>query len=153
MQARTPLWLSHHFPNEYDRCAVVAGRHVCRRCATFYPICFGVMALALLGVSWPRWLDPWLLWLLPIPVVVEWWLEHLDKISYSAWRNTAFSALCAPAVGVGLARYLADRGDTLFWSVVITYGVVCLTPMLISRKRRRATTGAASSRTAAGSVR
>ena len=26
--ADTPLWLSHHHPEAYDRCAVVAGRHV-----------------------------------------------------------------------------------------------------------------------------
>lgn len=30
--ADTPLWLSHHWPGEYDRCAMVARRHICRRC-------------------------------------------------------------------------------------------------------------------------
>ena len=36
--ADTPMWLSHHWPSDYDRCAVVAGRHVCRRCLVLYPL-------------------------------------------------------------------------------------------------------------------
>lgn len=154
MQSRTPLWLSHHFPAEYDRCVRVGGRHVCRRCAVFYPVCFATMFLALAGARWPAGLDPWLLWLLPVPVVAEWWLEHLGSIRYSMWRSTAFTLLCAPAVGVGLARYMRHPGDALFWAVVFTYGVICLTPMLISRRHRRERTRSEKpARTAAGPVR
>lgn len=132
---------------------VVGRRHVCRRCAFFYPTCFAVMLLALAGIRWPVTLDPWLLWLLPVPVVTEWWLDHLGVIDYSPTRNTAFTLMCAPAVGVGLARYMRHPTDVLFWSVVVTYGVICLTPMLISRRRRHAARAAAPPRTAAESVR
>ncbi len=137
MQRRTALWLSHHYPNEYDRCAVVAGRHVCRRCLVFYPVCFAFTALALAGIRWPVQLDAWLLWLLPVPVVLEWWLEHLGWASYSAARNVALTLICAPAVGVGLARYLEDPGDGLFWWVVATYAVVCLLPVLLGARGGR----------------
>ncbi len=111
------------------------------------------MFLALGGISWPDSLDPWLLWLLPVPVVLEWYLEHLGVVRYSSGRNVAFSVLCAPAVGVGLARYMRHPSDLLFWSVVATYGIICLAPVLISRRRRRSTKPADPRRKAAGSVR
>ena len=116
----------------------VGRTHVCRRCAVFYPTCFAAMALALLGVRWPEALDPWLLWLLPVPVVAEWWLEHLQVVRYSASRNVVFSLLCAPAVGVGLARYVVDPSDGLFWWVVGVYAVVCLLPVFIGHRLRTA---------------
>ena len=140
-ERRSPLWLSHHWPEEYDRCVKVGRAHVCRRCLFFYPVCFAVMILALAGVSWPDSLDPWLLWLLPVPVVVDWWLEHLDLVTYSARRQVAFSLLAAPAVGKGLARYLEQPTDRLFWAVVITYAVVCFIPFAIGMKRRSAGPG------------
>ena len=55
------MWLSHHHRENYDRCTVVAGRHVCRRCLWFYPVCFATTLLSLDGVHWPvaycKWCD------------------------------------------------------------------------------------------------
>jgi hypothetical protein len=133
------MWLSHHWPEQYDRCVHIGRSHVCRRCLFFYPTCFAFTALALAGISWPDWLDPWLLWLLPIPVVIEWWLEHLELVRYSGTRQVALSLIAAPAVGKGLARYLEQPTDRLFWAVVTTYAVVCLIPVLIGMKRSRST--------------
>jgi len=133
---RTALWLSHHWPEDYDRCAVVGRSHVCRRCLWFWPTCLGVTVLTLAGVRWPLGLDPWLLFLLPVPVVADWWAEHLELVEYSATRQVALTLVAAPAVGVGLARYLESPGDTLFWSVVAVYAVVCLVPVLIRSRRR-----------------
>ncbi len=136
MEQRTALWLSHHWPEEYDRCVRVGHRHVCRRCAWFWPVSLATMVLALCGVRWPISLDPWLIALLPVPVVLEWWGEQLGVIRYSPSRQVALSALCAPAVGVGLARYLESPGDTLFWAVVAAYAVACLTPVIIGHRLR-----------------
>jgi hypothetical protein len=134
---RTPLWLSHHWPEDYDRCAVVGRSHVCRRCLWFWPTTLAVTVLALAGLRWPGALDPWLLALLPVPVVTEWWLEHLTALRYSAGRQVALTVLAAPAVGIGLARYLESPGDTLFWAVVAAYAVICLIPVLVQGRRRR----------------
>jgi hypothetical protein len=138
VERRTALWLSHHWPEEYDRCVRIGRSHVCRRCLWFWPTCLATTTLALAGVRWPVELDPWLLFLLPVPVVVEWWCEQLDLVRYSARRQVVLTLLCAPAVGVGLARYLESPDDGLFWIVVASYAVICLTPVLIGHARRRA---------------
>jgi hypothetical protein len=165
VERRTPLWLSHHYPDEYDRCVTIGHTNVCRRCSVFWPACFAATLFALVGVRWPEGLDPWLLWLLPVPVVVEWWLERLRLVAYSPWRNTVFSLVCAPAVGVGLARYLLEPSDGLFWTVVAVYAVVCLVPVFLSRisavriradrfgAGRRPTSAESATRRAAGSAR
>ncbi len=137
MERRTALWLSHHWPEDYDRCVRIGHRHVCRRCLWFWPTCLATMMLTLAGLRWPDALDPWLVALLPVPVVIEWWGEHLGLIRYSAARQVPLTLLAAPAVGVGLARYLEHPGDRLFWGVVATYAVLCLVPFLIGPRLTR----------------
>ncbi|MEZ5238786.1 MAG: hypothetical protein R2716_07495 [Microthrixaceae bacterium] len=146
MQPRTPLWLSHHYPAAYDRCIRIGNKHVCRRCSFFYPAAFGVTLAALAGLRWPQSWDAAALFALPIPVVAEWWGEQLGRLRYRPMRNTLLTIVCAPAVGVGLARYLRDPGDGLFWSVVGVYAVVCIAPVLL--RWRRTTRGVNEERTA-----
>jgi hypothetical protein len=131
------MWLSHHWPEDYDRCAPIGGSHVCRRCLWFWPTALAVAALTLAGVRWPTSLDPWFVALLPVPVVVEWWLEQLDRVRYSPSRQVPLSLLAAPAVGVGLARYLQTPADPLFWGVVMTYAVICAVPVFLARRPAR----------------
>ncbi|RUP39443.1 MAG: hypothetical protein EKK60_06955 [Gordonia sp. (in: high G+C Gram-positive bacteria)] len=69
--------------------------------------------------------------------MIEWWGEHLGLIRYSAARQVPLTLLAAPAVGVGLARYLEHPGDRLFWGVVATYAVLCLVPFLIGPRLAR----------------
>ncbi len=139
MERRTPLWLSHHYPGDYDRCCRVGWRHVCRRCLWFYPACFAVAAASVAGWHWPAAWDAWLLWLLPVPVVAEWWAEHLWSTPYAPRRQVVLSLVAAPAVGRGLGRYLIDPGDHLFWTVVISYALVCVVPLLSPRLRHAPT--------------
>lgn len=135
------MWLSHHWPEDYDRCVQLGRLDLCRRCLAFYPVWFTAMVAALAGLRWPTAWDGWILWLLPLPVVVEWWLEHLGRVAYSAARSVALSMLCALGVGVAFARYLRHPGDRLFWCGVVAYGVACLLPLLLTR-RRMGTAGA-----------
>jgi hypothetical protein len=57
--------------------------------------------------------------------VVEWWLEHLGRVSYDPRRQTALGVLAGVALGRGFARYLADPTDLAFWVMVLVYGGAC----------------------------
>ncbi len=123
--AITPIWLAHHFPEAYDRCVLVGDRHVCRRCLALYPVAFTVLALAVGGLAWPGSWDVWILVVLPIPGVIEFVLEQLRVIRYSAVRTWVVTVPLALALGGGFVRYVDSPGDRLFWGVVLGYGFIC----------------------------
>ena len=70
-------------------------------------------------------IDVWLLAVLPLPTVIEWWLEHLGRIEYRPNRQVATTLLAAIALGRGFARYLDNPADLAFWAMVIVYGGSC----------------------------
>ncbi len=118
------LWLTHHAPEQHDRCSLVGGHLVCRRCLWSYPIAITMMVAGLAGLHWPvRW-DAVLLWLLPLPAIVEFVLEHLANLKYHPLRQIVLSSVAGIAFGRGLARYLQHNGDRLFWTVAITYSLI-----------------------------
>lgn len=131
------MWLSHHWSDEYDRCVVVGGRRVCRRCAVLYPLSL-VSALVLgLVASWPERWDPWFLWLLPLPAVIEFVGEQVGVIRHSPRRLVVLTVPLAVACGRLYVRYLDDLGDALVWSVVSTYGCVCVGAWFVKAFRPR----------------
>ncbi len=132
--ADTSMFLSHHWPSRYDRCVVIGGRHVCRRCIVLYPVALAVCALAAAGVTWPTRLDPWVLWLLPLPGVIEFSLDALGVIRHHPWRQGAVSALLAIAYGKVLWRYLQHPGDALAWGVVAVDCGACFVAALVGRR-------------------
>ena len=42
------FWLSHHHPDELNRCFRVSGLHVCARCLGTYPVLFAALLLQFL---------------------------------------------------------------------------------------------------------
>lgn len=130
------MLLAHHPPAAYDRCIRIGGRPVCRRCAVLYPVAFLTTALALLGVAWPARWDPTLLYLLPLPVTLEFVLERFGSLRYRPARQLALTLLAAPALGRGFARYLLNPGDRLFWGMVALFGGASLLALLATRPRR-----------------
>ena len=139
--ADTPMWLSHHWPDQYDRCAVVGGRHVCRRCLFMYPVAMVAAVLAAAGPWWPRDLDAVLIPLLPLPAVVDFVADNLGLVRYSARRQAALSALGAVAAGAGYLRYLERPGDPIVWVTVLVYGAVCLAAVVVGHLRSRSRAG------------
>ena len=122
-QERRAIWRTHHWAAEYDRCAVVGGRHVCRRCLTLYPIALVVMTLSLMGVPpWPAELDVWFVWGLCIPATLDFMAEKLAGVAYSPRRQVIVTALVAVAVGRGLAHEIDDRWTWIFWGPVLVFG-------------------------------
>lgn len=133
----TPMWLSHHWPGQYDRCAVVGGLHVCRRCLVLYPLALVTGILVGLGSWWPHGLDATVLWLFPLPGVVEFVLDNLGRIRYSPLRQVVLSAFGAVAAGVGYVRYLDHTTDRLVWTVVGVYTATCVAGVVVGQLRRR----------------
>ena len=127
------LLLSHHPPSQYDRCFRIGGRHVCRRCAVLYPLAFAVAFASLLGAHWPEAWDRTLLFLLPLPVTLEFVIERLGGIRYHAVRQMAVTLLAAPALGRGLARYWTHQNDRLFWGMVLLFGGSALLALMFGR--------------------
>jgi len=131
----SPLWMAHHYPEDYDRCVVLGRAHVCRRCLVLYPIAFVVMGLALAGGWSSSRLDGWLLAALPLPAVVEFVLEHLGALRYQPVRQMVLTVPLGVALGLGFARYLHDQTDPWFWGVVVAYGGVCILATVLGARR------------------
>lgn len=130
----TPMWLAHHYPEDYDRCVVIGRSHVCRRCAVLYPI---ALAVLLLTAAWPPGgaVDTALLVLLPLPALVELVLEQLGVLRYRPGRQVLVTVPLAIALGRGFARYFDDHTSPLFWGVVLGYSAIGFVAVLIGRRR------------------
>lgn len=134
----TPLWLSHHWAHDFDRCIQVRGRMVCRRCAVLYPVgLLTAAALAIAGTDASS-VPAWLLWLLPLPAVVEWTGEHLGWLRPSPRRLVVVTGLLAVACGGLYVRYLDDHTDAAFLGVFGVYGAWCIAVAVVGARRRRA---------------
>jgi hypothetical protein len=109
---------------------------VCRRCLVLYPTAILVAVVFGLWLPWPDRLDPWLLWLLPLPVVAELAGEHLGLLRHSARRLVAVTVPLGIACGRLYLRYLDDLTDALVLAVVGVYGGLCALLVLFSHSNR-----------------
>lgn len=122
-QASKTLWLAHHWPHRYERCAVVAGRHVCRRCLWFYSISLLTLAAAAIGVSpWPATWDPILVWILSLPATIEFIGGEIGWWRYDARRQVVVTSILGLAVGRGFYAELTSAGSWTFWGPTLVFG-------------------------------
>ncbi len=123
--ASKSLWLAHHWPHRYERCADIAGRHVCRRCLWFYSISLVVFAAAFAGISpWPESWDNVMVWVLSVPATVEFIGGEMGKWKYNAKRQIAVTSILALAVGRGFYRNVQDQFTWIFWGPAIVFGLL-----------------------------
>jgi hypothetical protein len=130
----TPMWLAHHYPEDYDRCVRIGRSHVCRRCLALYPLTFAVMGLCLV-IGPGRGVELGALALLSLPAVVELVLEQLGVLGYSPRRQVGVTLALAVGLGAGLATYLDDQLDPAFWAIVVLYATICLAAVIVGRMR------------------
>ena len=124
---RTSRWLAHHGPDHVERCTVVAGRHVCRRCAVLYPVAAAtaVVVALLVGVT-PTWWTAAAIWLLPVPMVLDWTMEHLGLARWSPRRQVVVTAIGAPSLGLALLVHAGRPfAPVAVWPVLVWSGA-CL---------------------------
>lgn len=119
------LWMSHHWPHRYERCTVIRGRHVCRRCLWFYALSFLTLAAAPLGISpWPSAWDAVLVWVLSIPATIDFVAGELGWIKYDARRQVVVTSLLGLAVGRGFYAELVMSPSPIFWGPVAVFGSI-----------------------------
>ena len=136
-EARRILWRTHHWPHRYDRCAIVAGRRVCRRCTWFYSVSFVVLAAAFAGFSpWPPSWDSTMVWVLSVPATVEFIGGELGRWTYDARRQTVVTVVLALAVGRGFHAELVDRWSWVFWGPVLVFGTIWFVAAVIGWRRQ-----------------
>lgn len=124
-RASKTLWLAHHWPHRYERCTVIAGRHVCRRCLWFYSISLVTLLMAAIGVSpWPASWDATMVWMLSIPATIEFIGGELGWWRYDARRQVVVTSVLGLAVGRGFHAELTNPGSWTFWGPTLVFGTL-----------------------------
>lgn len=137
-KASRQLWLAHHWPHRYERCTVIGGRHVCRRCLWFYGTAFLTLALAPLGISpWPASWDLVMVWLLSLPATTEFIGGELGWWRYDARRQVVVTTILGLAVGRGFYAELTSPGNWIFWGPVLVFGTLWFAVAAIQWMRNR----------------
>ena len=71
-----------------------------------------------------------------MPATVDFVLEQLGVIRYSARRQVAVTLLLAPALGSGFAHELDDTWSWKFWGPVLVLSTIWFVAALAGRRRR-----------------
>lgn len=131
------FWLSHHPPDELDRCYRVGRFHVCARCLGTYPVMF-LFIVAQLRLRFPLEHPDDLIAvvLLTLPATVDWALGRFDPHRFSnAWR-TLTGALLGLALGRSLFIHLQRPFPPVLLAQAIVVTAVALPVILASYRRK-----------------
>lgn len=134
-----PIWLSHHWPGDHDRCLRLGSHLVCRRCLVLYPV---AAVAALVSIRMPgghRW-DPLICWLLPVPALVELAAEQIWGVAHRPRRLVVVTVLAGVGAGRAMSRYLMRPSDHVFWLTIAEVTVVSALVIALGfgQRRRRA---------------
>lgn len=139
---RKNMWLAHHWPDHYaERCAVVGGRHVCRRCGALYPFGFLVAFASAYGLApYPEAWDPIAIWILCIPATIAYCGEAIGAFAYNPRWQVGAMLVTALGFGRGLGYELVERWSPEFWGPVAVFGGLwfMFTMFGLTRKRAKA---------------
>lgn len=116
---------------------MIGGRPVCRRCAVLYPLAI-VTAIAEIAGWIPSGLGTWILWVAPVPMVVEWCAEHVLDARYSPGRQTITSAAAAVSAGIALGRHARSPFEPMASAAMVTYVAICAVAWIVGTRRRGA---------------
>jgi uncharacterized membrane protein len=118
------MWLAHHDAAHAERCLHVGDVAVCRRCAVLYPVAV-LTTVAVLVLDPPQTLLVLAMWLLPVPMVIDWTLEQLGRTRYSPVRQVVVTAVGAPALGAAVAIHAVAPFSLAAVAPVVVWGIAC----------------------------
>lgn len=133
----SPIWLSHHWQDQHDRCVRLGGHSVCRRCLVLYPLVV-LWAGLTLAVEPPAAAVVVAIWLLPLPMSLEWAAEQLGVVGHAPRRLVATTALASVGLGAALAVHLRTPFDPDALAPVATHVTVCGVSSVVAARQRRA---------------
>ena len=131
------FWLSHHPPEELDRCYRVGSVHLCARCLGTYPVMFiAIAAQVALHAPLQHTLDVPLCTAFVLPATIDWALGRSQPHRFSnAWR--AFTGVL---LGLGLGRSLFIHLQRPLPPVLIAQAIVVTgiaLPVILTAYRRK----------------
>lgn len=134
---RKNLWISHHWPEDYDqRCIKIGNRYVCRRCGALYPLSILVAILCISGFPlWSNAIDPYMIWAMAIPATIAYAGEALGFFKYSPKFQVSTTLLAACAFGKGLSYELTERWSSEFWHSLYIFGAIWLLATIFKKPK------------------
>ncbi|MGB3412084.1 MAG: hypothetical protein WBA45_12905 [Microthrixaceae bacterium] len=84
------------------------------------------------------------IWLLLVPMVIEWTLEHAGRVAYSPRRQMAVSFAAGIGGGLALAIHAFDPFNLRATLPVAATAAACLTSVLLSRPAKATSSASAS---------
>lgn len=131
------FWLSHHPPDEYDRCYRFGSLHVCARCLGTYPVMFAAIALQLkLRFPLEHELDFIAVIALTLPATIDWAIGRFNPHRFSNVWRTATGVLLGLALGRTLFIHLQRPFPPVFLAQGVVVTVVALPVILASYRRK-----------------
>ena len=134
------FWLSHHPPDELDRCYRFGSVHLCARCLGTYPVMFAAIAVQLaLRAPLEHPLDLLVCSALVLPATIDWALGRFQPHRFSnLWRSATGVLL-----GLGMGRSLFIHLQRPLPPALLAQGIVVTAialPVIFTayrQKRRR----------------
>lgn len=133
------FWLSHHPPEELDRCYRFGSVHLCARCLGTYPVMFAVIAVQLaLHAPLEHPLDLPLCVALVLPATIDWAIGRFQPHRFSNLWRTSTGVL----LGLGLGRSLfihlqRPMPPALLAQAIVVTGVSLPVILTAYRRKRR----------------
>jgi uncharacterized membrane protein len=155
-QGLASLLLSHHMAEDFHLTyALRLGSrtlHFCARCSGLYPALLLTLVIGRLTPRWPFWLEWALLFVAPLPALIEW---GTTVATGKPERNNTIRMLTGIGLGIALGTNLAintyELLAPLVWAQVIYFLAVIWVVWLASYLRRRRQFRSAAQRTRSGS--
>jgi len=132
------FWLSHHGPDEFDRCYRFGQVHVCARCLGTYPVMFAAIA-AQLALRFPlhHVLDVPLGIALVLPATLDWAIGRFQPHRFSNPWRTLTGALLGLGMGRSLFIHLQQPMPPVLLAQAFVVTGVALPVILTAYRRNR----------------
>lgn len=133
------LFISHHFPKDYDRCFIIhLGKMklpVCSRCIALYPTMLALLILQFTLLKIPQSLDPLFIFIFPLPAFVEWGLRKANAIKSSNVARVITGILFGAGLSRGFYYYLRNPLHPLAWAQGL-YFLICFSLIYLFLRAR-----------------